>query len=169
MADRINGSPTAKLVVMEVFSYTCSHCAHFAAEVFPKIEANLISTGKLRYAWQEFPRDALDLAAAMLARALPADRFEAFTLDLLRTQKNWAFDPSRNSREELARLASFAGMSRELFDQTLADAGLKNAILLKASVAQKTFGIHGTPTFVTDGKIAAIELTYDSFVKFIGA
>ena len=71
MAPRQDGSPAAKDRVEEWFSFTCPHCAAFALEVYPDVKAKLIDTGKLLYVFREFPRDKLDLMAAMVARSLP--------------------------------------------------------------------------------------------------
>src|SRR5271165_6506029 len=75
---RFMGSPDAKVTATEWYSMTCPHCARFAAEVFPQIKAQLIDTGKLKYVFGDFPLDQLALTAAMVARTLPADRYEPF-------------------------------------------------------------------------------------------
>ena len=168
MADRVVGSPTAKVQVDEWYSLTCPHCARFAHDVFPEIEEKLIKTGKLRYVFHEYPLNQVDLMAIMIARAMPADRYEAFVLALLDSQAIWAFDKNRDSRDELAKMAALAGMPRELFDQTLLDDGLKSAILAKQEWAEKAYSIQSTPSFVVNGKTTAGEQTYDEFVKMAG-
>ena len=75
----------------EWFSFTCPHCAAFAQEVFPEVKTKLIDTGKLLYVFREFPRDKLDLMAAMVARSLPPSRYEPFVMALFATQQHWAF------------------------------------------------------------------------------
>ncbi len=134
MADRALGKPDAKIVVDEWFSFTCPHCAHFAADVLPEIQAKLIDTGKVRMVFHAYPRDQVDLTAEVVARSLPPERYIPFMDTLLASQARWAFDRSVDPKDELAKMAALAGMSRTMFDQVTADEKLKSEIL--ASQAQ---------------------------------
>jgi protein-disulfide isomerase len=168
MAPRDLGDPKAKLQVEEWFSFTCSHCANFAAEMFPDIKTKLIDTGKMHYTFREFPRDQLDLAAACVARTLPASRYEPFMFSLLDSQRAWAFDRSVVPIDELAKRAALAGMPREVFDKAVADEGLKTAILAAQEAAEKKYSIDSTPTFIVNGTPHAGEMTADAFLALAG-
>ncbi len=168
MAPRTLGPADAKVTVEEWFSYTCPHCARFAADVFPEVQAQLIDTGKIRYVFCEYPRDQLDLMAAMVARALPPERFEPFMESLLESQQHWAYDRSVDPKEELAKMAALAGMPRDLFDRTIADTTLKSAILAQQAVAEKKYEINSTPTFIVNGKAHSGEMNFDEFAKMVG-
>jgi protein-disulfide isomerase len=168
MADRAVGPADAKVTVEEWFSFTCPHCARFAADVFPIIQAQLIDTGKLRYVFKEYPRDQVDLMAAMVARSLPPERYEPFVMSLLANQMRWAFDRSVDPKDELAKQAALAGMPRETFDKVTNDAALKAEILAAQAKAEKTYDIEATPTFVSNGKSHSGELSFDEFTKWLG-
>jgi len=168
MADRALGSADAKVSVQEWFSFTCPHCARFAADVLPLIQAQLIDTGKLRYIFKEYPRDQVDLMAAMVARSLPPARYEPFMTSLLATQMRWAFDRSVDPKDELAKQAALAGMPRDVFDKVTSDDSLKAAILADQAQAEKTYSIDSTPTFVSNGRSHSGEMTYDEFAKWVG-
>src|SRR5580698_3165225 len=90
-AERSFGKPDAKTTVIEFFSLTCSHCAAFAAETFPKVNSELIQTGKVRWVFHDYPLDQIALLAAQIARYLPVDRYEPFVEALFATQDRWAF------------------------------------------------------------------------------
>ncbi len=170
MADRAEGKPDAPVTVTEWFSFTCPHCAHFAADVFPEVKAKLIDTGKLRFVFKEYPRDQVDLTAAMVARSLPAERYEAFKDTLFASQARWAYDRSKDPKDELAKMAALAGMPRETFDRVVADDALRNAILADQKVAEDTYAINSTPTFIVNGKSHTGEagVSYASFAKMAG-
>ena len=168
MAERGEGKPGAK-PVEEWFSFTCPHCARFAADVFPQVREKLIDTGKIRYVFREYPRDQTDLMAAMVARSLPVERYEPFMMELLRTQMHWAFDRSVEPKDELAKMAALAGMPREMFDRVVADDGLRAAILAAQAEAEKTYQIESTPTFVINGHAHAGEATFETFAGWVGA
>src|SRR6266853_1051344 len=59
------GPANASVTITEYASMTCSHCAAFNANVFPKIKSEYIDTGKVRYVFREFP---LDSKAAVFRR-----------------------------------------------------------------------------------------------------
>jgi protein-disulfide isomerase len=168
MAPRIDGSPSARTLVQEWYSFTCPHCASFALEIFPQIKAKLIDTGKIRYEFCEFPRDRVDLAAAMVARSLPDSRYEPFMMALMANQRQWAFNRDAEPMDELAKEAALAGMPRDVFDRVTNDDALKTALLAKQSEAEQKYSIDSTPTFIVNGKAHAGELSFDEFVALTG-
>ena len=100
MGERSLGDPKAPVTVAEFFSLTCTHCAAFAREVMPDIKAKLVDTGKLRFVYHDYPLDQIALIAAMVARALPAERYEPFVSALLASQDRWAFAPDGGNSTE---------------------------------------------------------------------
>ena len=169
MADRVLGSDTAPVTMQEWFSLTCTHCAAWSKEVFPEVKAKLIDTGKLRYIYRDFPLDQVALTAAMVARALPPARYEAFVTTLLASQDRWAFARDVNSTEELFKRAALAGMPRALFDSTIADTGLRSAILAEQQGSVDKYHVDSTPTFIINEKPHAGEQPYDAIAKYVAA
>lgn len=169
MAERSLGQADARVVVTEWFSLTCTHCAAFQKETFPQVRTKLINTGRVRYVWRDFPLDQVALTAAMVARALPPERYEPFITVLLGSQDRWAFARGVNATEELAKFAALAGLSRAAFDAATGDAGLKRAILTDQDVGEKTFKVSSTPSFVMNGKTTSGAVSYDDFAKAVDA
>ncbi len=169
MADRVAGPADAKIVVTEWFSLTCSHCADFQKTTFPEVKARLIDTGRIRYVWRDFPLDKVALAAAMVSRALPPERYEPFITTLLATQDRWAFARGVNPNEELAKLAALAGLPRKTFDATLADEGLRMAILNAQDEADKKLKVASTPTFVINGRLLPGAVKFEEFDRAVTA
>jgi len=166
-AERSIGNTDAKTVVNEYFSLTCSHCAAFAAETMPKIKADLIDTGKVRWVFHDYPLDQLALMASQIARYLPVDRYEPFINALFATQDRWAFARDANHTEELWKTAGLAGMSRATFDKAIADNDLKTWILQQQQEAQDKWKVDSTPSFVIDGTKYTGEMSYTDFRKLI--
>lgn len=172
MAERAVGSAKAPVTVREFFSLTCPHCARFARDTLPEVQKQLIATGKLRYIYEDFPLDRVALMAAMVARALPPERYEPFVLALLASQDRWAFARGVNNTDEIFKMAALAGMSRATFDATINDTKLRDAILAEQDAAEKKYQVNATPTFIftgPDGKEHhnSGELTYDAFAKAV--
>ena len=169
MAERGTGRPDAPVTVNEFFSLTCTHCAAFHRTTFPEVKRDLIETGSLRLVWVDFPLDQIALAAACVARSLPAERYEGFIGALLANQDRWAFTRG-DPREELAKMAALAGMSRGKYDEVLADDGLKRAILAQRQTAEQQFNISATPSFSFRGRKTVNQsgdMAFDRFKQLV--
>ena len=169
MTERAIGKADAKVTVQEYFSLTCTHCAAFQKETFPQVKSELIDTGKIRYIWRSYPLDQLALYAAMVARALPPERYEPFVTALLATQDRWAFTRTANPVEELTKLALLAGMSRPTFDTTVRDDKLKQFVLDEQAAGEKKYAVNSTPTFVINDKAYPGAISFDAFQKAVDA
>jgi protein-disulfide isomerase len=167
MSQRALGSPTAKLVVQEWFSMTCTHCARFSQTVFPEVKAKLIDTGKIRYVFQDFPLDQVALTAAMVARALPEERYAPFVESLLASQDRWAFAQGVDTMAELAKMAALAGMSHDTFQRTVDDQALRQAIIAKQDAASTKYKLDSTPAFIFGNTLYSGEIEYDAFAKLV--
>lgn len=141
------GRPDAQVQVIEYFSLTCSHCAAFHRDTFPRVKRDMVEAGSLRLVWRDFPLDGLALAAAAVARALPPERYEGFIGVLLNSQDRWAFTRGE-PKEELAKIAALAGMARPAFDRAFDDEAMKRTILESRLRAEHDYRVQSTPTFV---------------------
>jgi protein-disulfide isomerase len=167
--ERSFGHPDAKVTVTEFFSLTCTHCAHFANTVMPQVTKDLVDTGKLRFVYHDFPLDQVALTAAMVARALPPERYEPFIAALFASQDRWAFARGADTIGELYKIAALAGLSQDTFNATIGDTGLRAWIVARQTADQKQYGIDSTPTFLIGGKTHAGALEYDEFSKLVAA
>jgi protein-disulfide isomerase len=161
LGERSAGQANAPVVVTEFFSLTCSHCAAFHVNVWPQVKRELVDTGRIRMVWSDFPLDEVALRAAMVARSLPADRYEPFVSTLFATQNRWAFggDPMAG----LAQTAALAGMPRAQFDQVVADQALQRGILEARLAAQNRHSIRATPSFLFGSRMVAGGMSFDDF------
>ena len=146
LAERGVGRPEAPVRVLEFFSLTCSHCAAFHKETYPKVKAELVESGAIRLVWRDFPLDRLALVAAQVARSLPPERYEPFIGTLLTNQDRWAFTRGE-PLEELAKMAALAGMSRAQFEAAAKDEALARAILEARQTAEREVNVQATPPF----------------------
>jgi protein-disulfide isomerase len=172
LGERADGSPGAAVTVLEFYSLTCPHCARFAHDTLPQIHKELIEPGKLRLVYRDFPLDRVALTAAMVARALPANLYEPFTLELLASQDRWAFARDIDPTEELRKRAALAGMSRATFDATIADTKFRDALLAMQETDAKTYNVDSTPSFIFNGPAAqgvlkSGEITFADFAGVV--
>jgi protein-disulfide isomerase len=167
LAERFAGKPDAPATVQEFFSLTCGHCAAFHRDTWPRVKRDLVDTGKMRMVFRDFPLDQLGLAAAGIARSLPADRYEAFIGTLFSTQDRWAFGRGADPRAELFRLASVAGMDRATFDAAIVNADLQRAIMEQRQEAVARYNINSTPSFVFGSRVVPGNIAYDRFASIL--
>jgi protein-disulfide isomerase len=163
--DRILGSPTAPITIVEYASMTCPHCAHFSDEVLPEIKKKWIDTGKVKWVLRDFPLDDEAVHASMIARCAPHDRFYAFIDTFFADQANWAAAP--DYRAALSRLAELGGMSKNEVDNCLKDATLENQVVSSRLVAANQLGVNATPTFFVNGTKFTGTPTAEEFNKLL--
>ena len=82
------GEKNAPIVIKEYFSLTCSHCASFHKNTYPKVKKELIDTGKVKFEFIDYPLDRLAMFAASIARSIPSESYVETTSLLLSNQKN---------------------------------------------------------------------------------
>jgi protein-disulfide isomerase len=151
LGERVLGEADAPVTVIEYASATCGHCASFHKDSFPALKKDYIDTGKVRFVFREFPLDELALAAFMLARCAPENRYFPIIDVLFEEQQSW----TRNAREELLKIARMAGFTPESFDQCLQDEDVAKGILAIRSTAAEQYGVQSTPTFFINGEMIA--------------
>lgn len=166
LGDRALGDADAKVTVIEYASATCPHCAKFHAETFPILKADYIDTGKIRFVFREFPFDDLALAAFMLARCAPEDKYFPMIDVLFEQQEKWT---RNNPREELFTIAKLAGFTEESFDQCLKNVDVAKGIVDGRNQADKDLGINSTPTFFVNGRILKGAEPIEKFRELIEA
>jgi protein-disulfide isomerase len=156
------GSSDAPNTIVEYASMTCPHCAQFQKEVLPELKTKYIDPGKAKYILREFPLDGLALAAFMVARCSGDDRYFPMVDALFETQDVWAVT-GNEGKEKLLLIARQSGMSKEQFDQCLADKALFNKIVETRKRGNEQFGVDSTPAFFVNGKRLGTQHTLKDF------
>lgn len=167
LSERSVGRAEAPVTVIEFFSLTCGHCAAFHADTYPRVKSELVDTGKVRLVFQDFPLDPAALAGAMVARAMPAERYEAFIGTLMRTQAQWARQSFVN---DIARIAALAGMPRATYDAVLASQELQRGVLELRFAAEQRFRVEATPSFVFNNRPPPVSgaIGFERFMREAG-
>ena len=167
LPDMAIGPADASVTITEYASMTCPHCAAFNAEVFPKIKAAYVDTGKVRYIFREFPLDIKAAAGSMLARCIAKDDASKYftVLDLLFKQQNdWVM---KNTTETLTRIGKQAGLSQQAVEDCLKDQALLDKIAADQKYATEVLKVNSTPTFFINGEVIKGEASFDEFDKKI--
>lgn len=163
------GALDAKVKIVEYASFTCPHCANFHAEVYPKLKADYIDTGKVRLEYREVYFDRYGLWAGMIARCGGEMRYIGITDVLYDTQSDWAAseDP-KVVVENLKKIGRAAGMEDAAMEVCLKDEATANALVAHFEENFTKDGIEGTPTFLINGEKHS-NMTYEDMKVIIDA
>ncbi|ALK10444.1 DsbA family protein [Blastochloris viridis] len=165
LPDKVLGKASAPVTIIEYSSLTCSHCAHFHAEVYPKLKSAYIDTGKVRLILREYPLDPVAAAGSMLARCASDDKYFPLVDALFASQKGWAFTEDRYGG--LLRIAKQAGFTKDRFDACLKDQKLLSDIEASRKRGSDVLGINSTPTFFINGEKHVGGMTFEELSKIL--
>ena len=163
IGDMTIGPDNAKVTVIEYASASCPHCANFYKTTFQELKKQYIDTGKIRFVFREFPHNDAALAAFMIARCAPKDKYFPLVDTFFRTQDSWL----QNPEEGLFKIAQLAGFTKASFDECLKNEKVANGIIAVRDKAENEFGVTGIPTFFINGKVLNGEASIAGFKKII--
>ncbi|MFH5772718.1 DsbA family protein [Paracoccus broussonetiae] len=163
------GQADAPVTVIEYASFTCSHCRAFHEENWPKLKAEYIETGKVKFIQRDVYFDAVGLWAGILARCGGDAKYYAVSDLIFDDQQTWL---NAKTGDEIAanlrKVGAKAGMTEPQMDACWADkqkvADLV-ATFQKNATADK---IEGTPTFIIGGETVQNQ-PWDDLKKIIDA
>ncbi|MGE0241918.1 MAG: DsbA family protein [Parvibaculaceae bacterium] len=157
------GPDNAKVTVVEYASASCPHCASFYKETFPALKKEYIDTGKIRFIFREFPHNQPALAAFMLARCAPKEKYFPLIDMFFEQQDTWLAAPL----EGLQKIAQLAGFTKESFDACLKNEAVAKGIIAVRDKATNEFGVESIPTFFVNGELIKGETSIEEFRKMI--
>lgn len=137
------GNPDAPVALIEFSDYECPFCIRHFRETMPLIEKNYISTGRILYAFRDYPIDQLHPQAIKAHEAARCgaeqDKFWPMHTSLFGA-------PAQHSVAGLEVTATQAGLDLEKFRECIASSRTTAGIRKTAELAE-SFGANGTPAF----------------------
>ncbi len=147
----ISGNPDAKISIIAYESLTCSHCADFHTDVYPKLKKDYIDTGLVKIEFRHFPLDIAALNASKIAQC-KKDQSLKILNKLYINQKIWI---KGNSIEEI-NLSLKTFLEKEDFDinfeKCINNEEIENFVLNDRIEGVKKFNINATPTIIINDK-----------------
>ncbi|MES1199530.1 MAG: thioredoxin domain-containing protein [Pseudomonadota bacterium] len=152
------GDPNAPAKLIEYASLTCPHCEEFEKEVWDRLKANYIDTGKVFFTLREFPAPAalapIAVAEFQLARCNGADANTYFTrVKSLFAQREaiLATGTMDGVKQKLVEFGASANLSEQQVMACITDEAGAQRIQRIVESGEKDFNVTGTPTFVLNG------------------
>ena len=142
-ARRALGSADAPLAIVEFADYQCPYCRRFHFAMLPRLRAEFVDTGKVRYFYKDFPLPNHEHAFGASVAAHCAGeqgRYWEMVDSLYGGQ-------ARLGRELYRALALKLGLDARRFGECLGAQASQHAV--RADVAEaRRLGVRATPTFV---------------------
>ena len=165
------GNPNAPVKVIEYLSFACPHCASFHAESGAALPS-YVRSGRVSLEYRNILISAPDIPATVLARCAGGRGYFNMGHELMRSQAQWASPAlSEAQRGQLRdqpptvmaqRLAPMLGLDRIAARHGLTPAAQRACLSNMANFSQletianqahSQYDIHGTPTFVINGRV----------------
>ena len=147
------GREDAPITIVEYASFTCSHCAAFHDENWPKLKAEYVDTGKVRFVQRDVYFDAPGLWAGILAHCGGSEKYYGVAEMLFSGQKEIL--SAKNGEEfaaNLRKVGAKAGMTPEQMDACWADKQMVSDLITTFQTNASADKIEGTPTFIINGE-----------------
>lgn len=161
------GDPNAPVEVVEYADYQCPGCASFETVQLPTIEERLISTGRVRWRYRDFPlgihRHARTAAHAA-ACANEQGKYREMHRFIYESQNDWAF--INNAAGHFRDLAKPAGLDVAKYDECMSSARYAGRIQASYDEAVRV-GAGSTPTLLIAGRLYGGGLTYDALKRLV--
>ncbi|RME30843.1 DsbA family protein [Candidatus Woesearchaeota archaeon] len=163
----IEGDPDAPVTIIEWSDFQCPFCGRFFSQTLGKIRSEYIDTGKVKFAYRDFPlsfhQNAQKAAeAGKCAFAQGNDYFWQLHDKMMSNQQALSVDDIKGYA------ATIEGLDTEAFNTCL-DSGAMTDAVKKDFDAGRAAGVRGTPGFFVNGKPISGAQPYSVFKQAIDA
>ena len=162
----ISGNESAKITIIAYESLTCSHCASFHKEIYPKLKKDFIDKGLVKIEFRNFPLDIAAFNASKIAQC-NSDQGLIILENLYLNQSTWV---KGNTIEEInSNLKKFIKKkSFDInFDKCINDKKIEDFVLNDRIEGVKNFKVDSTPTIIINNKKFEKTLNYKNLKKLL--
>jgi protein-disulfide isomerase len=160
----ISGNENAKITIIAYESLTCSHCANFHKDVYPKLKKEYIDTGLAKIEFRHFPLDIAALNASKIAQCnneQSLEILESLYLNQQAWKKGGTIDEININLKEFIKKEGF----RVDFEKCINDKEIENFVLNDRIEGTKNFKVNATPTIIINNKKFEKSLNYKNLKK----
>ena len=160
----VSGNVNAKITIIAYESLTCSHCADFHKEVYPKLKKDFIDNGLIKIEFKSFPLDLAALNASKIAHCKNDGKPDLLHF-LYKNQSKWVKGETIediNKHLKNIVLKNEAGLD---FEGCLIDRSIEDYVLNDRISGVKKYNINSTPTLIINDKKFEKSLNYKNLKK----
>ena len=160
----VSGNQNAKITIIAYESLTCSHCANFHKDVYPKLKKEYIDTGLAKIEFRHFPLDMAAFNASKISQCKSDQSLEILE-SLYSNQQSWV---KGNTVEEinnnLKKFIEKEGFNLD-FEKCINNKEIEDFVLNDRIEGAKNFKINATPTIIINNKKFEKSLNYKNLKK----
>ena len=162
----ISGNKDSKVKLMVFESLTCSHCANFHINIYPKLKEDFIDKGLLSVEFKSFPLDIIAFNASKIAHC-KNDGDTKILHHLYLNQDKWI--KGKNELEANQALKKFIDSTQYNldFEKCLSNKKTEDHILEDRIDGVKKYDVKATPTVIINGKKFENHSNYKKLKKYI--
>ena len=147
----LEGNINAKIKLIVYESLTCSHCADFHKEIYPKLKKDFIDKGLISIEFRNFPLDLAAFNASKVAHCKNDGKSEILHF-LFEKQKEWVQGKTiEDLNKNLKKLINEKDFGID-FDNCINDTVVEDHVLNDRINAVKKYDIQATPTLIINDK-----------------
>lgn len=161
------GQLDAPVTVLEYASFTCPHCAAFHEQTWPKLKAEYIDTGKVRFILREVYFDYYGLWASMVARCGGVAGYYPLVDRIMAKQQEWT--RAENPTEAVKAIGRRAGISSDRMDACFSDESFPEKLVEDYHNNAFADDVKSTPTFIINGETHVGNMSFEDFSALIEA
>ncbi len=160
----VSGNDNAKIIIIAYESLTCSHCASFHKDIYPKLKKDFIDTGLAKIEFRHFPLDIAALNASKITQC-KQDQSLKILESLYSNQQSWVKGSSAEElNEHLKKFIKNEGFEID-FEKCINDKEIEDFVLNDRIEGAKKFKINATPTIIINNKKFEKSLNYKNLKK----
>ena len=158
------GNIDAKISIIAFESMTCSHCADFHKNVFPKLKEEYLDTGLAKIEFRHFPLDLAALNASKVSQC-KNDGNSDILESLYANQQKWVKGSSiQEANKNLQKFLKSEGFSID-FDSCINNQEIEDFVLNDRIDGAKNYKVSSTPTIIINNKKFEKTLNYKNLKK----
>ena len=160
----VSGNKDAKITIIAYESLTCSHCADFHKEIYPKLKKDYIDTGLVKIEFRHFPLDIAALNASKISQCKSNESLKILN-SLYSYQQEWVrgstVEEINNNLEKFIKNQGF-----EInFEKCINNKKIEDYVLNDRIEGVKKFKVNSTPTIIINDKKFDKTLNYKNIKK----
>ena len=162
----VSGNIDAKITIIAYESLTCSHCASFHKNVYPKLKKDYIDTGLAKIEFRHFPLDVAAFNASKIAQCKQDQSLRILSI-LYSDQQAWVKGSSvEEINKNLKKFINQKGFSID-FDKCVNNKEVEDFVLNDRIEGAKNFDVNATPTIIINDKKFDKSLNYKNLKKIL--
>lgn len=163
--DDVKGEANAPVTIVEFSDFQCPFCARFVFSTIPPLEETYIKTGKVKFAFRDYPlpfHKQSPLASMAAECAHEQGKFWEMHDTLFGKQEEWS--ENDKAPDLFNGYAKELGLDAKNFNVCVSSQKY-DAEIKKDTVDGAAAGVDGTPTFFINGKLISGALPFDKFMQ----